>query len=67
MSRQLELPLNGTGEGRRAERSEEAPTAAHRNERPGGSDPMGLVCERQNLAVVLKRVRKNKGSPALTG
>lgn len=67
MSRQLELPLEGTGEARSVERSEEAPTAAHRNERSGASDLMAKVCERRNLQAALKRVRKNKGSPGVDG
>jgi RNA-directed DNA polymerase len=67
MSRQLELPLEGTGEARRVERSEEAPTAAHRNERSGASDLMAKVCERRNLQAALKRVRRNKGSPGIDG
>jgi RNA-directed DNA polymerase len=66
-SRQLELPLEGTGEARSAERSEEAPTATHGNERSGTSGLMELVCERQNLQTALKRVRKNKGSPGTDG
>lgn len=67
MSRQLELPLEGTGEARSVERSEEAPTAAHGNERSGASDLMEKVCERRNLQAALKRVRKNKGSPGIDG
>lgn len=67
MSRQLELPLEGTGEARRVRRSEEARTAAHRNERSGASDLMERVCERPNLQAALKRVRKNKGSPGIDG
>ena len=67
MSRQLELPLEGTGEARSVERSEEAPTAAHRNERSGASDLMAKVCERRNLQAALKRVRRNKGSPGIDG
>ena len=67
MSRQLELPLEGTGEARRAKRGEEAPMATHRNERSGASGVMELVCERRNLQVALKRVRKNKGSPGMDG
>ncbi|MCG8672115.1 MAG: group II intron reverse transcriptase/maturase [Pseudomonadales bacterium] len=67
MSRQLELPLEGTGEARRVERSEEAPTAAHGNERSGASDLMAKVCERRNLQAALKRVRKNKGSAGIDG
>jgi hypothetical protein len=50
MSRQLELPLGGRGETPRAERSAEAPTARHANERSGASGLMELVCERQNLS-----------------
>lgn len=67
MPRQLELPLEGTGEARSVERSEEAPTATHRNERSGASDLMVKVCERRNLQSALKRVRKNKGSPGIDG
>ena len=67
MSRQLELPLGGMGEAQSVERSEEAPTAAHGNERSGASDLMAKVCERRNLQAALKRVRKNKGSPGIDG
>ncbi|MBU1932254.1 group II intron reverse transcriptase/maturase, partial [Patescibacteria group bacterium] len=67
MSRKLELPFEGTGEARRVERSEEAPTAIHRTERSGASDLMEKVCERPNLQAALKRVRKNKGSPGIDG
>jgi RNA-directed DNA polymerase len=67
MSGQLELLLWGRGEAPRAQRSEEAPTAANGTERSGTSDLMELVCERQNLQAALKRVRKNKGSPGIDG
>lgn len=67
MSRQLELPLEGTGEARSVERSEEAPTTTCGNERSGASDLMERVCERRNLQAALKRVRKNKGSPGIDG
>ena len=67
MSKQLELPLERRGEAPRVERSEEAPTAKHGNERSGTSGLMELVCERQNLQAALKRVRKNKGSPGIDG
>jgi len=67
MTGQLELPLWGRGEAPRAQRSEEAPTAANETERSGTSDLMELVCERQNLQAALKRVRKNKGSPGIDG
>jgi RNA-directed DNA polymerase len=67
MSRQLELPLESRGEAQAVERSEEAPTATHGNERSGTSGLMELVCERQNLQAALRRVRKNKGSPGIDG
>lgn len=67
MARQLALPLEGTGEARRVERSEEAPTAVNGNERPRASGLMDLVVERQNLFAALKRVQKNKGSPGTDG
>jgi group II intron reverse transcriptase/maturase len=67
MSRQLELPWQGSGEARPESRSEEAPTATHGNGRSGTSDLMEKVCERRNLQAALKRVRKNKGSPGIDG
>jgi RNA-directed DNA polymerase len=67
MSRQLELPLAGRGEAPARERSEEAPTANHENERSGASDLMERVVSRPNLQAALKRVRKNKGSPGIDG
>jgi RNA-directed DNA polymerase len=67
MTRQLELPLANRGEAPTGKRSEEAPTAAHGNERSGASDLMEKACERQNLQAALKRVRKNKGSPGSDG
>jgi RNA-directed DNA polymerase len=67
MTRQLELPLLNRGEAPKAKRSEEAPTATDGNGRSGASDLMAKVCERQNLQVALKRVRKNKGSPGIDG
>jgi len=67
MSRQLELPRWGRDEIPRAERSAEAPTATHGNERSGASDLMERVCERANLQAALKRVRKNKGSAGIDG
>ena len=67
MSKQLELPLWGRGEAPRAQRSEEARTAANETERSGASDLMEKVCERANLQAALKRVRKNKGSPGIDG
>ena len=67
MSRQLELPWGGKGEAPMAPRSEEAPTAAHGNERSGTSELMVKVVSRRNLQSALKRVRKNKGSPGIDG
>jgi RNA-directed DNA polymerase len=67
MSGQLELPLESRGETPMAERSAEESTAAHENERSGASSLMALVCERENLQVALKRVRKNKGSAGIDG
>ena len=67
MSRQLELPLGRRDEIPRAERSAEAPTATHEDERSGTSDLMERVCERANLQAALKRVRKNKGSAGIDG
>jgi hypothetical protein len=67
MTGQLELPLGNRGETPTGKRSEEAPTAAHGDERSGASDLMEKACERQNLLAALKRVRKNKGSPGIDG
>ena len=65
--RQLELPLGDRGETPGTVRSVEASAAAIGNARPGASDLMALVCERQNLKAALKRVRDNKGSPGIDG
>jgi hypothetical protein len=67
MSRQLELPLLSRGEAPRVERSEEAPTATHGDERSGTSGLLELALSRENLQAALKRVRKNKGSPGIDG
>ena len=67
MSRQLELAFDDRGEPPSAERSAEAPTARHEDERSGASDLMERVCERANLQAALKRVRKNKGSAGIDG
>jgi len=68
-SKQLELPLSGRGEAPRGKRSGEAPTAMRGNERSGTDDTllMERVVERSNVAVALKRVRRNKGSPGIDG
>jgi hypothetical protein len=67
MTRQLELPFTTRGETPTRNRSEEAPTAEHGNERSGASDLLAKVCERRNLQAALKRVKKNKGSPGIDG
>jgi hypothetical protein len=66
---QLELPLEGRGEAPSVERSGEASTAAHGNERSGNGDArlMERVVERGNVVMALKRVQKNKGSPGIDG
>ena len=57
-TRQLVLPLEAQGETLGVERSVEASTATHDNERSGtGTGLMELVCERRNLQAALKRVR----------
>ena len=66
-ARQLELPLEDRGGTPNVERSAEARTATHGNERSGASDLMERVCERANLQAALKRVRKNKGSAGIDG
>jgi hypothetical protein len=68
-SGQLELPLDGRGEAPRAERSGEASTAVHGNERSGSDEAhlMERVVERGNVIAALKRVQKNKGSPGIDG
>jgi group II intron reverse transcriptase/maturase len=67
MTRQLELPFVSRGEPPKSERSAEAPTARHDDERSGTSDLMERVCERANLWAALKRVKKNRGSAGIDG
>jgi RNA-directed DNA polymerase len=68
-SRQLELPLEGRGEAPSVERSGEASTAAHGDERSGNGDArlMERAVERGNVVLALKRVQSNKGSPGIDG
>src|ERR1019366_2295654 len=68
-SGQPELPSEGRGEAPRVERSGEASTATHGNERSGTDDTrlMERVVARGNVMVALKRVQKNKGSPGIDG
>jgi len=67
MTRQLELALEKTGEAPTVQRSEEAPTATHGDERSGTSGLLERALGRENLQAALKRVRKNKGSPGIDG
>ena len=51
----------------KAARREEASTATHVTERSGASELMEAALERRNLQLVLKRVKKNKGSAGIDG
>jgi RNA-directed DNA polymerase len=64
---QLVLPLAGRGEAPRDERSGEARTAAHEDERLGTDRLMEEAVQRGNAKLALKRVRQNKGSPGIDG
>jgi RNA-directed DNA polymerase len=64
---QLVLPLAGRGEPPRDERSGEARTAAHEDERLGTDRLMEEAVQRGNAKLALKRVRQNKGSPGIDG
>jgi len=68
-ARQLELSLEWRGETPIVERSGEASTANHGDERSGtnGLGLMDQVVERGNLFAALKRVQSNKGSPGVDG
>ncbi|MGH2855558.1 MAG: group II intron reverse transcriptase/maturase [Solirubrobacteraceae bacterium] len=68
-TRQLGLPLEGRGEAPSVERSGEASTAAHGDERSGNGEArlMERVVERGNVVLALKRVQSNKGSPGIDG
>lgn len=65
--RQLGLPLRDWAEGPEPQRSGEAKTAVHGDERSGTDHLMEQVVERDNVLSALKRVRKNKGSPGIDG
>jgi RNA-directed DNA polymerase len=64
---QMELAFEGRGEASRAKRSAEATTATSGNARPGASELMERVVDRQNLQLALKRVKQNKGSAGIDG
>jgi RNA-directed DNA polymerase len=68
-TRQLELSFSTKGEAPTAERSGETPTASSGNERSGITTAflMEEVVQRSNVAMALRRVRKNKGSPGIDG
>ena len=66
-SEQLELPLIYRGEAPNSQRSVEASTAAHDEERSSKEDLMELVVAESNVLAAMKRVRRNKGSPGIDG
>ena len=66
-SEQLELPLIYRGETPNGQRSVEALTAAHNEERSSKEDLMELVVAEGNVLAAMKRVRRNKGSPGIDG
>lgn len=67
MSRQLELPVEHSGEARTNERSGEAQTVTHGDERSGTDQLIEQMVARDNCIQALRRVRKNKGSPGMDG
>ena len=67
-SEQLELALDGRGEGPRSQRSGEAPTTSCGDDGSGGDHRlMERVVERANALAALKRVKQNKGGPGVDG
>ena len=67
-SEQLELALEARGEASHGQRSGEASTTSHGDERSGGDHRlMERVVERANALAALKRVKQNKGSPGVDG
>lgn len=66
-SEQLELPLIYRGETPNGQRSVEALTAAHNEERLGNEQLMEQAVAEGNMLAALKRVRRNKGSPGIDG
>ena len=72
---QFELPLEDRGEAPTVERSGEATSATHGDERSGHSGYSGLdtlqlmerIVDGGNLRRALKRVQQNKGSPGVDG
>ena len=67
-SEQLELALEARGEAPQGQRSGEAPTTSHGDERSGGDHRlMEQVVARVNALAALKRVKQNKGGPGVDG
>ena len=66
-SKQLELTLGYKGEALKDQRSVEALTAAHEDERSGDDCLMEQVVEEGNVAAAQKRVKQNKGSAGIDG
>ncbi|MFA5937602.1 MAG: group II intron reverse transcriptase/maturase [Candidatus Paceibacterota bacterium] len=66
-SGQLELPLEYRGETPNGQRSVEALTAAHDEERSSEEHLMEAVAAESNMLAALKRVRRNKGSAGMDG
>ncbi|MEO5616493.1 MAG: group II intron reverse transcriptase/maturase [Candidatus Eisenbacteria bacterium] len=65
---QMELALDSRGEAPRSQRSGEARTTPHGDDRSGDDHRlMERVVERVNALAALKRVRQNKGSPGVDG
>ncbi len=67
-SKQLELALDNRGETLTIQRSGEAPTTSHGDDRSGDDHRlMEQVIGRANALAALKRVKQNKGSPGVDG
>jgi group II intron reverse transcriptase/maturase len=65
---QMELALDNRGESPTSQRSGEAPTTSHGDDRSGGDRLlMERVVERTNALAALKRVKQNKGGPGVDG
>lgn len=65
---QMELALDDRGEAPKSQRSGEAPTTFHGDDRSGGDHRlMEQVVGRANALAALKRVKQNKGSPGVDG